>query len=323
MNMYCIRLPFFIASFGLLLLLWSCHSPDNQDSGPMICYSAPPRYIKRLPSPFPPLSYLERSQDWGKELYLGREFAREMDLYRALTCFKSALFLVPKGNLDRIHEIEYEIFLAYSLGNKYQEAIEAFEGSHLLTVSDTFPALQDMLILLYDAYIQMDLPERACRVLNLLASMDQNRANKLTLGTAVSAVDIPTIIQTAECVDNQDSVYHFLDEYALRSKSVTKAKTLNAILPGAGYFYVGQKKTALTSFIINALFIAASYQLFERGYIPAAIITTSLELGWYFGGINGAGLAAKEYNDRLYECLGKEMMIDNGLFPVLMLQVGF
>lgn len=307
----------------LLIFLCGCCCPNNQDSGPNICYSPPQRYVKRLPCPFPPLSLVERSQDWGKELYLGREFAREMDLYRALTCFKSALFLVPKGNLDRIQEIEYEIFLAYYLGNKYQEAVEAFEGSHLLTVPDTFPALYDMLLLLYDAYIKTDQPERACRVLNLLITMDFDRASQVALGVAITEVDFPTIIKAAENTPCSDNVNQFLDNYWCQAKSVSKAKTLNAILPGAGYYYVGQRKAALTSFLINALFIAASYQLFERGLIPAAIFTTSLEFGWYFGGINGAGLAAQEYNDRLYECLGKDLMVENRLFPVLMINVGF
>src|SRR5690349_16817546 len=63
---------------------------------PIICYSPPPCYIESLPSPFSPLTPVERSKDWGKELFLGRSFAKEMDLYRALTCFKSALYLIPR-----------------------------------------------------------------------------------------------------------------------------------------------------------------------------------------------------------------------------------
>ena len=42
--------------------------------------------------------------------------------------------------------------------------------------------------------------------------------------------------------------------YTENWKSPTKARWLNGILPGAGYSYIGQKQTALTSFLINALF---------------------------------------------------------------------
>lgn len=309
--------------FGALVFLWSCCSSNKTVIEPLICYVPPQRLIQKLPSPFPPLSIEERRQDWGRQLYLGREFGREMDLYRALTCFKSALFLIPKNNCDRLLEIEYEIFLAYYLGNKYQEAVEAFESSHLITVPETFPALNDMLIMLYDAYIKNDQCERAYRVLGLLGSIDLSTANDLLLETAIEKADFPTIIQAAESSSHRDDVYQFLGDYESQAKSVSKAKFLNAVLPGAGYLYVGQRKAALTSFFINALFIAASYQLFERGYIPAAIITSSLELGWYFGGINGAGLAAREYNERLYECRGRDLLIQDNLFPILMIQTSF
>lgn len=308
--------------FCLLLVLCSC-CRDNCTIEPAICYTPPQRLIGKLPSPFPPLTKEERGQDWGRELFLGRQFAREMDLYRALTCFKSAQFLIPKLNMERLLEIEYEIFFAYYLANKYQDAVEAFEASHLISAPETFPALHDLLITLYDAYIKTDQPERAYRILGLLGESDLETANNLILGTAITDVDVPTIMRAAECSPQSDNIYQFVNDYTTQSKSVSKAKWLNAVLPGAGYFYVGQKKAALTSFIINALFIAATYQLFDRGYIPAAIITGSLEMGWYFGGINGAGLSAREYNERLYECLGKEMLIQNRLFPILMIQMGF
>lgn len=309
-----------ITIFSLLLV--GCQ-PDSCKMDPIICYPPSQRLIEKLPSPFPPMTTDEFSQEWGKELFLGRKFARELDLYRALTCFKSALFLVPSDQFNRIIEIEYEIFLAYYLGNKYQEAIDAFETSHLVKVSDSFPALHDLLIALYDAYMNNDQPEKGGRILCLIAALDNGEAIKLKLETAIIEADFPTILNTIEQYSQKESIYHFLDEYNCQALSVSKAQTLNAVLPGAGYWYVGQQKAAITSFVINALFIAASYQLFDRGYIPAAIITTSLEIGWYFGGINGAGLAAREYNDRLYERIGGEVLMENRLFPVLMLQMSF
>lgn len=317
------RLHLLFCIFATAAFLWSCCCSTTQILEPSICYTPPPRYIEKLPSPFTPLTLVERSQDWGKELYLGKAFARQMDLYRALTCFKSALILIPRKETARRLEIEYEIFLSYYIANKFQEAVEAFESSNLIAAPEDFPALKDLLITLYDAYMQNDQPERACRILNLIGTTDLETANNLILETAIINADVPTIEQAAECSSAAEDVHQFLGEYTFKSKSVAKAKTLNAILPGAGYYYVGQKKTAVTSFLINALFIAATYQFAHKGYIPAAIITGSLEMGWYFGGINGAGLAAHEYNERLYECLGKNLLVEKGFFPVLMLQASF
>jgi tetratricopeptide (TPR) repeat protein len=290
---------------------------------PCITYSPPPCLIEHLPSPFPKITPEERSQDWAKELLIGRSLAREMDLYRAITCFKRAHFLIPKKFEERRREIEYEIFLAYYLGNKYEEAINTFEGSLLNSAPENFPALRDLLIALYDAYAQLGRDEKVCYILNILHSIDAEAANNLSLGQAIQEGNLALISESVETHPASENIYQFLIDYNNQSKSVKKAQILNAVLPGAGYHYVGQKKAALTSFLINALFIAAAYQLFERGYVPAGLIVSSLEFGWYFGGINGAGLAAKEYNERLYENLGREMLLQERLFPILMIQKGF
>lgn len=263
----------------------------------------------------------ERSQEWGKEYFLGRLFAKDMDFYRALTCFKRALFLIPRTHERRL-EIEYEIFFAYYAANKYQDAVEAFENSRLLNATESFPLI-DLLIALYDSYIKVDLPERAGRILMLLETMEANVANNLKLETSVIDADFPGIINAAANSPSNEAIAEFLTVYYTEAKSVSKAKILNAVLPGAGYYYVGQKKSALTSFLINSLFIAAAYQLYDRGYIAGGVIVTSLELGWYFGGINGAGLEAKQYNEILYSRLAKNTLERERLFPILMIQKGF
>lgn len=309
---------------GLLLLCvicWGCQ-PTPCCLEPAICYWPPPYYIERLPTPFPPLTTVERSQDWGKELFLGKAFAKEMDLYRALTCFKRALILIPKRN-ERRFEIEYEIFFAYYVAQKYQEAVEAFEGSRLIDAPESFPVFRDLLIALYDAYIKVDQAERACRILGLLDAIDECAANRLRLETAITQVDFPGMVDAGNLTGSHDAVDGFITTYLAEQKSISKARTLNALLPGAGYYYIGQKKSAITSFVINALFITAAYQLFDRGYIPAGIIVASLETGWYFGGINGAGLEAKQYNEHLYSRLSRATLEKERLFPILMIEKGF
>lgn len=309
---------------GIVLCLCCCSCSQNTCTlEPIIIYTPQQRLIERLPSPFPDLPAKESLQDWEKELYIGRTFAHEMDLYRAITCFKRALILLPNEANERRIEIEYDIFLAYYAGNKFQEAIDTFENSSLIDSPMEFPALRDLLILLYDAYQHNKQPEKSYRILSLLSTIDKEASTGLILQTAVIDANFPLINQAAPDHPAGTPVKEFIYNFQYQAKSVKKAQMLNTFLPGAGYLYVGQKKTALTSFLINTLFIAATYQLFDRGYIAAGIITASLEMGWYFGGINGAGLAAKEYNERLYESCGKETLVRERLFPILMLQMGF
>lgn len=312
---------------GWLWLACLCFTTSCQPTRcclePSIGFCPPKKLIETLPNPFPKLTAAERAQDWGKELYVGKAFAKEMDFYRAITCFKKALFLIPRKAAERRLEIEYDIFLAYYAAGKYQDAVETYEGSRLIDATEDFPASRNLLITLYDAYKQNDQPERACRILEVLVNTECQTAQRLILSSAILEADFPEIVETSDESPEAESVCQMLSTYSSESKSVTKARLLNAVLPGAGYWYVGQKKSALTSFLINALFIAATYQLFDRGYIPAGIITASLETGWYFGGINGAGIEANQFNQCLYDRLGRETMVQERLFPILMLDYGF
>ena len=57
----------------------------SDDIEPTISYSVQDKYLLSLPSPFPPLSEVERAQDWGREMQIGFGFAHELDLYQAIT----------------------------------------------------------------------------------------------------------------------------------------------------------------------------------------------------------------------------------------------
>jgi hypothetical protein len=299
------------------LFLTSCQANPNKIT-PII---TPPPFQTAATPPstcFPELKPLEWRQSWSKELLLANNFAQEADLYRAITCYKRALFLLPPEALERRREIEYQITLCYYLGEKYPELIDQFEKSSLIELPPTFPALDDLLIMLYDAYIKTEDIEKACRVLYLIEARDKCLYERLQLSTAISQADF-FLLETNQYPEAEG----LLLSYQNQAKSVRKAEMLNALLPGAGYLYVGQKQTALTSFVINALFIWAAYNFFDHGNIAAGIITSSLEFGWYFGGINGAGLSASQYNQRLYEVLGREYLLKQNLFPRFMIHCRF
>lgn len=271
-------------------------------------------------SPFACLTEEELAQDWGKEFKIALAFAQDFDLYRAITNFKRALFLIPQDLEERSLEIQYDIVLAYYLGKKYTEALYDVESTPLCHAEPTFPAYGDLLLILYDCYNNLCLPEKAQFILTLIEKDCPERAERLNLLSAIQMADFETIA-------SYNSRYNYLEglfaNYHAAEKSIHKAETLNALLPGAGYWYVGQRQTAVTAFIINAAFIAASCHFFDHGNIGAGIFTTSLECGWYFGGIYGAGLAAKLYNERLYETYSSNLVSRGKLFPLMMLRFTF
>jgi tetratricopeptide (TPR) repeat protein len=133
----------------------------------------------------------------------------------------------------------------------------------------------------------------------------------------------PKITALKEYVLAQDSLQELATSYRKEKKSPQGASFLNALLPGAGYLYLGQKQSAFTSFCLNSLFIGAAYYFYRENNLPAAIITTGFEMGWYFGGIVGAKEAAILYNERLYEAKAHPTMRSHKLYPLLQLNYGF
>lgn len=276
-----------------------------------------------MPSAFPKLDKAEIKMEWGKEFILGQAFIEEVDLYRAITCYKRALFLIPSQNVVRKRQIEFCLMQAYFFGDKYKEALNVYDGSSLRDSPGDFPAMPELLIMLYHCYEENNEPEKAERIQQLMLKQNPRLSDDVELSEAVIEGDLCTLTTSDWPCERQQPLNLFLEDYETERLSVRKAQVLNGVLPGAGYFYVGLKKTALTSFLINSIFIAASYQFFHKGYPALGIFTTSLEFGWYFGGINGAGLAANEYNERLYERKAKDFLIEQRLFPILMFSHAF
>ncbi len=302
----------------LLLLSASCYRVQDKIE-PKISSVREEQHVLSRSSPFAPLSTSERNSDWGREYSIALAFAREYDLYRAISTFKRAKVLIPKEE-ERSLEIDYFIIYCYYLAKKYEDALITFETSPLIRIDPTFAAYEDLLIMLHESYLEIGNEEKSEHMLDLLEQKSPEEAEKLLLSDAISHGDISLLEEKRE-------EYPYLDpllvRYAKEKKSVGKAQLFNALFPGAGYMYVGLYKSAFTSVMLNGLFIYATYYFFHTGHIAAGAITLSFEMGWYFGGIYGAGEQAKYYNERVYEKLAHGVMNKENLFPVLMLQWGF
>jgi tetratricopeptide (TPR) repeat protein len=308
----------------LLLLLFavSCYRvPDRLD--PRVSYQLQDQHFQNLQGAFSPLTEGERSSDWGKEYTIARAFADELDLYRAVSTFKRAEILIGKEHPERKLEIQYDILLCFFLGKRYDDAVEAFEKSELAHVDKTFPAYHDLLLVLYESYRELDNGEKQAKILELIDKTFPDTGEELKVSCAIREGDLSQICAFADGFQRPSYLNNLIDNYYMQKKSVARAQILNAIVPGAGYLYIGQKKSALTAFLLNGLFIAAATQFFLHKHVAAGIITTGFEAGWYFGGIYGAGEEAKYYNERLYERSAGTVLNEHKLFPVLMLDHAF
>ncbi len=305
-----------------LFALTSCYRvPDKLE--PQINYAIQDKYIRSLKSAFPPLDSKERQSEWGKEYMIGAAFAEKLDLYRAVTAFKRAEIFIPKNLTFRKQELEYFIILSYYLGGRYDDAIDAFDDSSLGIIDQKFPTYHDLLVILYESYSHTDDEKKALRVLQIIKNTYPDTARKLELSTAITRGDINEVNKLPYDLETKHEINTLLKDYYAGKKSISRAQALNAALPGAGFFYVGQKQSAITSLLLNSLFIAAAYHFFNNGHTAAGVITTSIEAGWYFGGIYGAGEAAKLYNERLYEAKAFNSLNQRQLFPVFFLNYGF
>ncbi|NGX59402.1 MAG: hypothetical protein KR126chlam3_00553 [Chlamydiae bacterium] len=281
---------------------------------PQIHYTVQDRYLQSLPSPFSELSTLERETSWGSEYLIGNHFAKKLDFYRAITAFRRAEILTQDE--DRRLEAQYETLLCYYLGQRYAEVEQSYRESNLSSISTNFPAFHDLLVILYDTYFQLGEVEKSTPILELLGQYDEKTAKTLVLYSALQKADFSVLEKLGKDLP-------LMKIYEEQKKSSKIAAALNAIIPGSGYFYLGQKNTAITALLMNGLFLAAAIYFFRRRPIAAAIIFLGFEAGWYLGGIQGGSAQGKLYNERVYEQIVTPYMNREGIFPIYQLKNAF
>jgi tetratricopeptide (TPR) repeat protein len=219
-----------IILIALACLLSGCTQPPCS-LDPTIIYLCPETLVDRLPTAFEPLSSEEKKQDWGKELLIANSFAKEMDLYRAITSYKRAKVLIPKDNNQRLLQIEYDIVSCYYLGSRYHEVIENFECSGLKRLSATFPGINNLILMLYDSYGQIGEEERAQFYYELIDKFSPETAEKLILSAVILEGDVDQVEELVADSETFPYVDQFLAEYHCDEKSMSQARLLNALLP--------------------------------------------------------------------------------------------
>lgn len=299
---------------GAIFLLTACHKSHDTFEPKL----SQPKLLEEIgfgKAPFPPLTQDEKEAPYGKEWLVGKAFAMEGDYYRALTSFKRGLILTPPEAKETLFRFRYAIFLSYYHAGKYSEAVETFQRYRLEQTPSSFQGASTLFTAAYHAFLEIGDEESAQL---LLSRVDEKTKERLVFFWAVHKPSLESLEESSN-----PSGRAFYQEFCREKKSPRTARLLNAVLPGAGYFYVGQKQTAATSFALNAIFLYTSYQLFDRGYTAMGIFVLSLESGWYFGGINGAGEAACEYNEHIYREKAHPLLKQERSFPILNMEYTF
>jgi len=83
----------------------------------------------------------------------------------------------------------------------------------------------------------------------------------------------------------------------LKPRSATTAGLLS-IIPGLGYLYTGHKRTAISAFIVNSLFMWGTYEAFKNHNNGFGTAMAVFSFGWYSGNIYGSVRTARNsYQD--------------------------
>jgi len=291
-------------SFLCLLLFTSCTL--QKAVIPRLEHTLKEETIQEKKAPFTPLSFNEKTTQWGAEYLVGQELIKELDLFRAITSLKKARILCSDD--ERQKEVQYGLIYAYFLAKKYETATALFEKSILAVNPSTFPPYDDLLLILYTSYRAQEERNKAQAVYNKIYYHNEEKAKKLLLYEDFKQF-------------NKEELPKEFDLNFL--KSPYTAGTLNALLPGLGYAYAEQYQTGITSFCLNALFIAATIEFARRDLIAPALIAFSFECGWYGGGIKGAFDAVRERNSSIYNKRATTYMNKEKVFPILQLEYGF
>lgn len=96
------------------------------------------------------------------------------------------------------------------------------------------------------------------------------------------------------------------------------AGTLSAVLPGAGQLYIGSNQSAVFSFVVNAIFAAATYEFANKEFYAAATASGAIFSITYMGNIFNAVRSTHRLNEKVQQ--PAENQFYQLLFPELKVQ---
>lgn len=262
-----------------------------------------------------------------KQIQFAEHYFRAGEYFRAIGEYKRFIYFFPD---DQRQELAmYKIGLSYFNGEKFQEAIDAF--NELLT---KFPATSfrtEVRFRISECFIKLKDYLKAIGNLNDIAFTAENidiadqayyRRGWIYLEMSrweEAETSFRLISKKNWDKGRLESLSHEMSKKKdLKSKSPTAAGIL-AIIPGAGHLYCERYKDAAIAFILNSAMIYAAYEAFDNNLDALGGIITFFELGFYSGNIYSAVNCAHKYNrnanKNFFEYLRQNSRINLGLSP--------
>jgi tetratricopeptide (TPR) repeat protein len=235
------------------------------------------------------------------------EFYQQQDFYRALGEYQRFIFLFPSD--PRASEAELQIGRCYRQGGKHEKAFDHFIS--LFNRRKAEPVGREALMEAVEIRAEQKRYQEAIYwTKRLVADYPEDpEIDTIYLRLAWLQIDsgqYEHALDTLDRIPPESKLYAkakslgqaLQQRPAITEKSPKLAGGLSAVLPGAGHLYAGRPGKAVTSFLLNALFIAGAVAAFEHNSPVLGGILIFFELGWYVGGIRSAAQTAREYNEK-------------------------
>ena len=228
------------------------------------------------------------------------------DNYRAIGEYKRYLFDNPEGNLR--DEAELKIGIAYLRGERYAEAALFFD---LLAQKAADPARRALCLFgESDArYLEGEYGVAANGFSRLGAdeaasAAVRSRARYLAGWAALLSHDAAGAREAFQAAGGdarfglkaRQAFADVRDESALPHRSPALAGVLSAVVPGAGYLYLGQPGIAAAAFAWNGLFGVGVADAAIHHLWGVTAVLAVFEAMWYGGAIFGSVSGAHKYN---------------------------
>lgn len=242
--------------------------------------------------------------DPDRQFRFAEHYFQKGEYYRAIGEYERFIFFSPEAR--QVELARYRIGLAYFKGERYKEAIQAFQ-----LLIERYPnsvhAIKSYLGT-SEAYVQLKRYDEALINLENLITVapDQNIKDEAYYQCGWVYLEKGLWENAQTCFDkisaqNREKyrLKQFLKE--LDKKKLLKHKNpsiagLLAIVPGAGHLYCERYRDALASFLVNGALIFAAYEAFDHDLNALGGIITFVEFGFYSGNIYSAVSSAHKYN---------------------------
>ena len=246
----------------------------------------------------------EIALDPERQFQFAEHYFQKAEYYRAIGEYERFIYFFPDS--DKVELARYRIGLSFLKGERYQEAIQAFDAL-IEEYQNTGYALKSY-IRASEAYVLLKSYDMALTGLRNLITVapDQEVRDEAYYKEGWVYLEMGMWEKARGCFEKispQNRERYNLEQLSIELKKKTPIKRKNpttagllAIIPGAGHLYCERKRDAFVSFLLNGVMIYAAYEAFDNDLDALGGIIALFELGFYSGNIYSAVSSAHKYN---------------------------